>query len=54
MRKIKWTVSIGLVGCQLHGEIEVDDDTDGDDIDSMVENAALERVEWWWEEGDKP
>lgn len=51
MRKFKGKISVGLVGCIKDFEFEVDDDDASDeDIEEIGRDAALEEIEWWWEE----
>ncbi len=48
-RVVKWTVAMGLLGCKRTGEFEVDDDASDEDIEEMVEEQAMQRIEWFWE-----
>lgn len=46
--KIKWTMSNGLVGCKISGEIDVDEHDSDDEIEEAVRDAVMERLEWEW------
>lgn len=53
MRIIKWRCETGYVGCDIEGEIEVDDDATEKTIDSMVEQEVFNCISWgWWEEDE--
>jgi hypothetical protein len=46
MKKIEWSLSIGLVGCRLTGEFEVDDDVTEFELEEWVRDEVMQRVEW--------
>ena len=46
MQTIKWYLSIGLVGCRLKGDFEIEADASDEEIDDAIKEAAFERVEW--------
>lgn len=50
-RKVKFCVSIGLVGCKRELIVEVDDDASDEELSQMVVEWALSNVlETWFEE----
>lgn len=52
MRHINVYVSMGLSGCRIEEDIEVEDDATEEEIESQVSEWALDKVEWWHEEAD--
>lgn len=46
MKRIKWSLSIGLLGCRREGVIEVEDDVSEAEIEETVKDEAFEYVEW--------
>jgi hypothetical protein len=50
MRKIKWSVSMSLVGCRRSGEIEVEADCSDKEIDDMVREEVMQQIEWGWDD----
>lgn len=52
MRKIRWQMSIGLVGCRREGEMEVEDDMSDDEIHEMVWDEATQHLETNWEDAE--
>lgn len=42
-------MSIGLVGCQKEGTLEVDDESSDAEIWEIVKDHVLERVDFGWE-----
>lgn len=50
MRKIRVTISIGLVGCKRTETFDVEDDATEEEIEEMAKEAALESLNWNWEE----
>jgi hypothetical protein len=46
MKTVKWYCSIGLVGCRITGTIEVEADATDDDIDEMIREEVMQRLEW--------
>lgn len=48
MRKIKWTLDVGFVGCVHEGEIEVEDDATEDDIEEEVKEEAYNFLNLSW------
>lgn len=45
---IKVFVSLGLVGCRVEDEIEIEDDLSDLDIEEVVREWKDEQVEWSW------
>lgn len=52
VRKIKFTISIGLVGCRREDTFEFDDDTVDEEIQEAYEDWRLEQLDGGWEEVD--
>jgi len=50
MRLIKWTLCNGMNGCDLEGEIEVEDGTTDADIESQVREDMWDRLSLTWQE----
>ncbi len=50
MKKIKVGVSIGLSGCKIEDEIEVEDDLSLEEIEVTAREWAMDRLDWWFEE----
>jgi hypothetical protein len=48
--KVKFTMSMSLVGCEREEIIEFDDDTTNDDIDFHYEHWVNEQLDGGWEE----
>jgi hypothetical protein len=49
MKTIKWSLCTGLVGCDRHSEIEVEDDATDEEIDEAVREDVFNFVNWtWW------
>lgn len=49
MKKIRWTLSIGLVGAKRQGEFEIEDDASEDDIWEAAEDDARRVMDVSWE-----
>lgn len=45
-KKIAWSLSIGLVGCKVTGEFEVDDDVTEVELEEYVRDEVMQHVEW--------
>lgn len=52
MRKVKFSVSIGLVGCRREDIFEFDDDTTDEEIQKAYEDWQLEQLDGGWEDLD--
>ena len=52
MKKIKVGCSIGIQGCKIEDEIEVDDDATSEEIDLEAREWALSHFEWWVKDND--
>lgn len=50
VRKIKFTISLGLVGCSREDVIEFEDDTTEEEIQEAYEDWRLEQLDGGWEE----
>lgn len=50
MKRIKVGVSLGLQGCEITDEIEIEDDVSANEVEAEVREWALQHVEWWWSE----
>ena len=50
MKTIKWSLSIGLVGCKIEDEFEIEDYATEEEINEAVWEAVGDRLEWNWEE----
>ena len=50
MRRLKVGIEMGLQGCHVEDEIEVEDDATPDQIDKEVREWAFQHVQWWHEE----
>lgn len=50
MKRYKGTVRIGLVGCVVPFEFEIDDDATDKEIEDAARDAMLECVEWNYDE----
>jgi|GEM_PF-1503207 len=50
MRKIKWKVSMRLAGCEIEGELEVEDNAADYEIEEDVRELVLGKIDWCWEE----
>lgn len=50
MRKIKWWLETGFVGCGHDGEFEVKNDATDDEIEDEAKDAAFDRISWGWSE----
>lgn len=48
MKQIKGAVSIGLQGCTVEFEFEMDDDSTHDEIAEGAREAMFQQVEWWY------
>ena len=51
--KIKWHISIGLVGCQHEGEFEIDDNATEEEIEHEARETAFDHIEWSWWKADE-
>jgi len=49
MKKIRWSMSIGLVGCRREGEFEIEADATPDDVDEIVQEQVFQIIETSWE-----
>lgn len=45
-KKIEWSLSIGLVGCRVTGQFEVDDEVTEAELEEYVRDEVMQRVEW--------
>ncbi len=50
MRKVKFTLSIGLVGCKREDTIKFDDDVTDQEIQETYEEWQLEQLDGGWED----
>lgn len=50
VRKIKFTISIGLVGCRREDTFEFDDDTTDEEIQQAYTDWMYEQIDGGWEE----
>jgi hypothetical protein len=50
LRKVKFTLSIGLVGCKREDTFEFDEDMTDDDIQFEYEHWVNEQINGGWEE----
>lgn len=48
MKRIYWTMSIGLVGCKKTGWFDIEDYADDQQIDEDAEERVFQEVEWEW------
>lgn len=48
MKRVWWTLSIGLVGCNKSGFVDIEDDADDESIDELVKEKLADKVEWSW------
>lgn len=48
MRKVKWHLSVGLVGCSQEGEFEIEDDCSDEEIEEAVKDEVFQKLEWGW------
>lgn len=46
-RIIKVGVRLGLQGCKIESELEVETDSSPEEIEEWVREWALQHVEWW-------
>ncbi len=46
---LKVGCSMGLQGCQIEDEIEIEDGTTEEEVEAAAREWALERFEWWVE-----
>lgn len=49
MIRIKVGVSIGLQGCKIEDEIEVEDEASVEEVEEVVREWALGHVDWWYD-----
>ena len=49
MKKVKWFISLGLVGCIIEDEFEVEDDTTEEEIEELAGEVAFSVIDWGWE-----
>ncbi len=49
MKKIEFTVGMGLQGCKMKEVIEVDEDITEDELEVIWQNWAYERIDGGWE-----
>ncbi len=49
MKRVKWTLNIGLVNADQEGEIEVDDNTPPAEIEKLVHETIMEYIDYGWE-----
>ncbi len=47
--KIKVGVSMGLQGCKIEDEIDVEDDATEEEIEAEAREWAFDHIEWWFE-----
>lgn len=47
---LKVGVSMGLQGCRIEAEIEVESNANPEEIDAEVREWALGHIDWWFEE----
>lgn len=46
---VRAVVAMGLQGCKIEDEIDIEDGSTEEEIETEVRNWALEKVEWWHE-----
>lgn len=46
--KVLWHVEMGLQGCEMTGECEVDDDATDEEIEAVVREDVFNFVSWTW------
>ena len=46
MKRYKGHVSVGLVGCRVEFEFDIEEDASEQDIEDMARDAMFEHIEW--------
>lgn len=46
---VKAGVSLGLQGCKIEDDLEIEDGSTEQEIEEFVREWALQHVEWWHE-----
>ena len=49
MKKIKWAVSLDLVGCDRSGTFEIEDDATDEEIEEYVKEEMSNYIDFHWE-----
>ena len=50
MKRIAVGISMGLQGCKIEAEIQVEDNASPEEIEDEVREWALQHVEWWFDD----
>jgi hypothetical protein len=49
MRTVRWTLEVGLQGCDRSGEVEVPSDASDEEIEVIVREDIFNFISWGWE-----
>lgn len=48
MRTVEWHLETGFVGGDREGEVEVDDNATGEEIEGIVREEVFNYISWSW------